>query len=603
MKKNWLKERLPKAKRDSNLWGAFTDALQEMWNESVEPVLIRISNRKSFFTMNSEDMETRIAEYGRFFVIPEKDKSRRPMLLTQRLDEIHFKGTTRPIEQTFWREFGEMPITWEPLYAPVDLKKTPYGQFLATAREVEGAQSTYGDFFLTSRARIVLDLNMLYERYGTEWRNDAIRHVQENFASTIAPLIPLHIVFDGLTLQLIVAAYEKYDVLYQRKTDVLVDAGFKAHGKADRVNDHVETNVGNRDTYQTKGAPRSLESIPVCFDAMPLDGWPLGLLEIIPPIIPSRHESDPRLYEQDTPARSDEKRLMLKTLGQFGCLVEYSDGQLARLGFPGAVSDVVLQLVAGDWRKTIRKVIYLSSIDEVRYDFKTREEMDRAVLANIDVAQNRGIALSESDLHITVKSGSVADKALLKSKSDRVNSPVITDKYAVTPFSDKNESAQFNASQTDDRYASHEGQKDAAVVVSSHVSDTQVNRVKGIPRALETVPMNYDEVPLDLWLTDQVYIIPPIIPGNNEDDPRLYEQVATGEVMSVPGETDRLYRSGETRLMLKSLGQAGCLVEYSDGSIIRFCFPANTDAVVLQAQVDDWRKNIRKISYLSGLPG
>ena len=115
--------------------------------------------------------------------------------------------------------------------------------------------------------------------------------------------------------------------------------------------------------------------------------------------------------------------------------------------------------------------------------------------------------------------------------------------------------------------------------------------------------MNYDEVPLDLWLTDQVSIIPPIIPEKNEDDPRLYEQVATGEVMSVPGDVDRLYRAGETRLMLKTLGQTGCLVEYRDGSLIRYCFPSNVDAVVLQAKVDDWKHNIRKISYLSGLPG
>ena len=59
-------------------------------------------------------MDTRIAEYGRFFVITENDKARRPMLLAQRLDEVHFKGTVRPIEQTFWREFGTILLHQEP---------------------------------------------------------------------------------------------------------------------------------------------------------------------------------------------------------------------------------------------------------------------------------------------------------------------------------------------------------------------------------------------------------------------------------------------------------------------------------------------------------
>ncbi|HCO0762917.1 TPA: phage tail protein, partial [Escherichia coli] len=136
MQNNWLKERLTQFKQDSKLWAAFVDTIQDVWNESVEPILTRISNRKSFFTMAREDMDTRIAEYGRFFVITETDKTRRPMLLAQRLDEVHFKGTVRPIEQTFWREFGTIPVSWEPLYAPVDTEKHPYGSFFATANEI-----------------------------------------------------------------------------------------------------------------------------------------------------------------------------------------------------------------------------------------------------------------------------------------------------------------------------------------------------------------------------------------------------------------------------------------------------------------------------------
>lgn len=73
------------------------------------------------------------------------------MLLAQRLDEVHFKGTILPIEQTFWREFGCIPVSWEPLYAPVNIEKHPYGSYFATEIEIPTAQAQFGEFFLTSR--------------------------------------------------------------------------------------------------------------------------------------------------------------------------------------------------------------------------------------------------------------------------------------------------------------------------------------------------------------------------------------------------------------------------------------------------------------------
>lgn len=44
MQNNWLKERLTQFKQDSKLWAAFVDTIQDVWNESVEPILTRISN-------------------------------------------------------------------------------------------------------------------------------------------------------------------------------------------------------------------------------------------------------------------------------------------------------------------------------------------------------------------------------------------------------------------------------------------------------------------------------------------------------------------------------------------------------------------------------
>ncbi|EKT93651.1 putative tail tube protein, partial [Escherichia coli O111:H8 str. CFSAN001632] len=42
--------------------------------------------------MSKEDLETRTNELGQFFTIRTSNSSSVPMLLQQRLDEIHFKG-------------------------------------------------------------------------------------------------------------------------------------------------------------------------------------------------------------------------------------------------------------------------------------------------------------------------------------------------------------------------------------------------------------------------------------------------------------------------------------------------------------------------------
>lgn len=278
MKINWLKNQLVGAKQASPLWASFTNIIEELWNEQIEPILTRISNRKSFFTMDSEDMDTRIAEYGRFFVIGEKDKSKRPMLLTQRLDEIRFKGTYQPIEQTFWREFRRMPVSWQPLYAPVDLDATPYCSFLATAEEVQWAVEKYGEFFLTSRGRVVLNLNQLYTEYDVvEW-DKAVENILDDFKTIIAPLVPLHIVFDGVAFRLTASIKETVYHLVQGVSDVEVHGGLLLSETQERLTDAVTTTVSTKVAMER--VVRSTEDIRICFDTMPLDAWHLDVTNI-----------------------------------------------------------------------------------------------------------------------------------------------------------------------------------------------------------------------------------------------------------------------------------------------------------------------------------
>ncbi|EIH4659276.1 phage tail protein [Escherichia coli] len=274
MQDNWFKERLTKAKQNSPLWDAFISALHDVWNEAVDPILTRISNRKSFFTMSSEDMDTRISEYGRFFVITEKDKARRPMLLAQRLDEVHFKGTLRPVEQTFWREFGSIPVTWEPLYAPVDIEKYPYGSYFATATEIPTAQAQFGEFFLTSRGLVVVDQNKLYRSYGEHDKDDAVKKLLSDFETVIAPLLPLHIVFDGVSFQLRVVFPELAEILNCLLTEVSVTEGtYVAHSNVDVLAKVDDTS--NMDNILFDTMPCRTTEKQLHLDAVSLDSWPL----------------------------------------------------------------------------------------------------------------------------------------------------------------------------------------------------------------------------------------------------------------------------------------------------------------------------------------
>ncbi|PIJ43333.1 phage tail protein [Tatumella sp. OPLPL6] len=269
MIKDWFKNRLVPDKQNTELWSSFAEAIQTLYEGEIEPIIKRISDRRSFFSMDPEDLDTRTAEYGRFFVMGEVDQSQKAMLLTQRLDEIHFKGTTRPIEQTFWREFGNLPVSWQPLYAPVNTDKYPYGTYLITEDAISVAKTTYGEFFLTSRGNIQVDLNALYEYYGIGDRDNIIKTLLEKFDLIIAPLMPLHMVFDGISLLLAFKLADKAErfTLFEQVVSI---AGMKWSAKADNL-----TTVGlTAGTYlNAYRSDNSMTQVALSMDQYPLDAW------------------------------------------------------------------------------------------------------------------------------------------------------------------------------------------------------------------------------------------------------------------------------------------------------------------------------------------
>ncbi|RAU45272.1 phage tail protein [Pseudocitrobacter sp. RIT415] len=206
MQSGWFRNQLTPSKRLSEMYSSLADIIQDIFEVAVEPILSRISARKSFFTMADEDLDTRIAEMGKFFTIRVSDASSKPMLLQQRLDEIHFKGTSQPITQTFYREFNGIPITWQPLYAPVDLEKYPYCTQLIAENNLESIGAAFGELFLTSRGVIsvsIIDLQKLILIYGEAKTTEELTEIAlAKFKQVVQPLLPLHIVFDDMQLML-----------------------------------------------------------------------------------------------------------------------------------------------------------------------------------------------------------------------------------------------------------------------------------------------------------------------------------------------------------------------------------------------------------------
>lgn len=227
----WFKNRLTPSKQDSVMQTGLADIVESLFIDVVEPYLTRITNRKSFFTMADADLDTRIDEMGQFFTIRSSDASSKPMLLQQRLDEIHFKGTSRPITQTFYREYNGVPITWEALYAPVDVSKYPYGTRLIAENNLSSVGDVYGDLFLTSRGVISIPYNDLIAliEAGENTSITTVAQVTEEaltkFKQVSVPLLPLHIVFDGLQILVEITYQEPDDELILMSIDTSADYG------------------------------------------------------------------------------------------------------------------------------------------------------------------------------------------------------------------------------------------------------------------------------------------------------------------------------------------------------------------------------------------
>lgn len=199
MRENWFRERLTKAKLAAPMWAELADAVQEIFTDHVEPILERLQGMGSAFTMAPEDLDRRIEELGPFFWLSDRvEREDWPLALLQRQDEIHLKKTDYPLVSTIAREFSGMQVEWSPLYAPIDQEKYPYGKRFTTTEMMEFEDIPSDQWFMTSRGVIRVPLPRLSEAsLSGSTIDEQCAEFEAIIARFVAPIIPLHIVFDG----------------------------------------------------------------------------------------------------------------------------------------------------------------------------------------------------------------------------------------------------------------------------------------------------------------------------------------------------------------------------------------------------------------------
>lgn len=372
MLKTWFSKLLTPKKEEANLWQEMLNTLYDFYASDVNPNIKRVKNRVSLSTMSDEDIDIKISELGKFFVIRKGGRAARAMLLRQRLDEIHFKGTDRPIDATFWRELKSLPATWEPLYAPSDLERYPYGSLFLQEIGIDGAKPIYGDFFLTSRGSISISLNDLRKGYGDD-TEVALRQLIEDVDLIIRPLIPAHIVFDGFRFVIKYTFTEKPCTLKLNRIEIENRGSYVIKDHADHLVFKSSSQAGG---FTIKNNIRSISELFIGLDDVVMDGWEIGL-RATPAIIPRGQVIDDRIFVRD-------EYLVLKNDGYVACMIQYDNGYLDKFEFPYFATEVVLP-VKETRLPLIQKIIYLDTAPKkLISNFDVREHDTYLMLIKTD---------------------------------------------------------------------------------------------------------------------------------------------------------------------------------------------------------------------------
>lgn len=190
----WLRKLLTKAKSKAPLWSDLVDVLTDASNKFSEHHLERLKTRSSLFEQGPEDLAIELRELGDDFAYGDITKDSLPLIIMQRKDEFNFKPSEYPLQSTLSREFTNVEVTWEPLYAPINVDAHPYGtDMVIESKFNDHTGYDKDDYFLTSRGLIRVVLNLSKSGMSEE----ELIAFEAHLRRVAYPLVPLHIVLEG----------------------------------------------------------------------------------------------------------------------------------------------------------------------------------------------------------------------------------------------------------------------------------------------------------------------------------------------------------------------------------------------------------------------
>ncbi|MDC5753521.1 hypothetical protein [Vibrio europaeus] len=209
-----LTDKLTKALREkSKGWTDLVATLDAVNQKVIEPFLIRARSLTSLFDMSEEDLNIRLDEMGSLMSFGQFDDVNKPLIIQQRMDEIHDKHTLYPLSKTLLREFGNKRVRWQRLYAPADFDTHPYGTLFVTENN-QLLHPNVTKWIRVSRGVIESPIADFYEEAGgdTNKAEELIEQFQKSLEEVVIPLVPTHIVFDGQIFTIFVSIKEPTEI-------------------------------------------------------------------------------------------------------------------------------------------------------------------------------------------------------------------------------------------------------------------------------------------------------------------------------------------------------------------------------------------------------
>ena len=186
----WLLRRLTPAKGNEARWAELATVTEQVWEAFFDPRLSRLERMRSSYLADDQDLVRKIRQMGDYFSFELPNEADRPIALAWRRLELEYKDTELILQSVFRRHFGNLAVTWFPIFAPLD---EPYGTVFQAAGGPWPETKNYppDGMFLTSRGVLGIDLSCIF----------GLRLSKRGFLDEAEPLLlrtkPLHIVYDG----------------------------------------------------------------------------------------------------------------------------------------------------------------------------------------------------------------------------------------------------------------------------------------------------------------------------------------------------------------------------------------------------------------------